>query len=166
MELSLNPLDQIDPIVIGATVAIFALTYFTLRRVFVLPYLRVMEQRERMFEEADERADEEDRATGEAEQQAKAKVAEAREAADELLGEAAQQADAYKTERLQSATTTASERLEQGRAEIAQARESELARLREEAVDCVGKACDRLLGESDPAAAEVAVDRLLSRRVH
>ncbi|NTU71870.1 MAG: hypothetical protein HGB10_08655 [Coriobacteriia bacterium] len=52
-ELNLNPIDQINPIVIVAVMLIVVATYFALRRVYVMPYLRVMEERERFFESAD-----------------------------------------------------------------------------------------------------------------
>ena len=53
-ELNLNPLTQIDPIVIMAIIVVFVATYFALRHFFVYPYLAVMEERERLFEVADD----------------------------------------------------------------------------------------------------------------
>ena len=83
-QLNLNPLTQIDPIVIVATIVIFVATYFALRRVFIAPYLAVMEQRERLFESADEMLDHADEAERQAAENAEAAVAAAAAATEEL----------------------------------------------------------------------------------
>lgn len=165
MEISLNPIDQLDPVVIIATMLIFSATFAVLRKVFVLPYLVVMEERESMFESADNRVAQAKALLEEAEVSSERSLSDARAAAEELLRKANDEGEAYRKERLASATTAASTRLEAGRTQIEHARQEELARLRQEAVDCVGLACGRLLGETDEEAAASAVDRLMSKRV-
>ena len=49
-QLNLNPLTSIQPITIVLIILIFMATYFALRRVFVFPFLAVMEERERLFD--------------------------------------------------------------------------------------------------------------------
>lgn len=166
MEISLNPLDQLDPVVIVATVLIFLATFAVLRRVFVLPYLAVMEKRESLFEQADARADEVNALTKESESSAERSVADAKESSEELLSKANEDVESYRRERIESATTAASARLEEGRAKIEGLREEALAKLKQEAFECVGLACERLLGEVDKEAVEGAVERLMSGRVH
>ena len=166
-ELNLNPLSssQIDPIVMIAIVVIFIATYFALRRVFVLPYLAVMEQRERLFEHSDEMLDRADSIERQAAEDAEAAVAQAAATGEELRARVQEEAEQYRRERVEAATSEASALLESGRAEIAAARAGQAERLREQALDCVGIACDRLLGDHDPETVEAAVDRLMSRRM-
>ena len=85
--------------------------------------------------------------------------------AEQVRFEARERADEYRRERIDTATREAAARLEAGRAEIAAARAAQTERLREQVVDCVGLACERLLGEPDPDAIDAAVDRLMARRV-
>lgn len=164
--MNLNPIDQLDPVVILVTAVVFVLTLFALRKVFVLPYLAVMDARERLFDDTDERAAETERALASARIESEQSVATATAEAAQLLTDARDRADAYRRERLDTATRAASQRLERGRAEIAEARANELAQVRQQAVDCVGIACTHLLGESDTKAVETAVDRLMARRMH
>lgn len=166
MTLNLNPIDQLDPIVIVFTAIAFVLTLFALRKVFVLPYLAVMDAREQMFAEADGRASETEAALEAARVESGQAVAAATVEAEQMLADARDHADAYRRERLDTATRAASQRLERGRAEIAEARANELAQVRQQAVDCVGIACAHLLGEADPKVVETAVDRLMARRMH
>jgi F0F1-type ATP synthase membrane subunit b/b' len=162
-ELNLNPLTQIDPIVIVAIIVIFVATYFALRRVFVMPYLAVMEERERLFESGDEMLDRADIVEEEAVQNAEATIAQAAAAADELRARSQESAEQYRRERVESATQEASLLLESGRAQIVAARAEQSEKLRTQVLECVGLACDRLLGERDPETVEAAVDRLMSR---
>ena len=162
-QLNLNPLTQIDPIVIVATIVIFVATYFALRRVFIAPYLAVMEQRERLFESADEMLDHADEAERQAAENAEAAVAAAAAAAEELRKDSEESAAQYRRERVNAATLEASKLLETGRAQIASTRAGQSETLRTQAHECVGLACDRLLGEHDDDAIEAAVDRLMAR---
>jgi F0F1-type ATP synthase membrane subunit b/b' len=164
-ELDLNPLSasQIDPIVIIAIIVIFAATYFALRTVFVFPYLAVMEERERLFEHSDETLDRADSVELSAAENAEATVASAGATAEELRARGQESAEQYRRQCVETATQEASTLLESGRAEIAAARAGQAERLREQALDCVGIACDRLLGQHDSEVVEAAVDRLMSR---
>jgi F0F1-type ATP synthase membrane subunit b/b' len=162
-ELNLNPLTQIDPIVIVAIIVIFVATYFALKRVFVQPYLAVMEERERLFEHGDEVLERAEDAEREGAENAEMTVAKAAVAAEEERAAAHDRAELYRKERVEAATREASSLLESGRAEIASARAEQSVKLREEALDCVGLACDRLLGKHDPEIVGAAVDRLVSR---
>jgi F0F1-type ATP synthase membrane subunit b/b' len=164
-ELNLNPLSssQLDPIVIVAIIVIFAVTYFVLRRVFVFPYLAVMEERERLFEHSDETLDHADTIEAQAAEDAEVTVARAVASAEELRAKAQEDAEQYRRQRVESATGEASTLLESGRAEIASAREGQAEKLRAQALDCVGLACDKLLGGHDDEIIEAAVDRLMAR---
>lgn len=162
-QLNLNPLTQIDPIVIVATILIFVATYFALRRVFITPYLAVMEQRERLFESGGDMLDHADQAERQAAENAEATVAAAAAAAEELRKAAQDGAAQYRRERIGAATAEASKLLESGRAQIASARAGQGEKLRAQAHECVGLACDRLLGAHDDEAIEAAVDRLMAR---
>lgn len=162
-ELNLNPLTQIDPIVIVAIIVIFVATYFALRRVFIQPYLEVMEERERLFEHADEMLEHAEVVERQAAENAEASIAEAAAAAEELRMRSKESAEQYRRQRVGAATQEASALLEAGRAEIASARAEQLAKLRTQVVDCVGLACDQLLSLHDPETVEAAVDRLMSR---
>ena len=167
-EINLNPLSQqqFDPVVMIAVIIIFAITLLVLRRVFVMPFVRVMEQRDEYLEVADAQVAEADSVVRDADFDAERALAEAAQAAEELRAHAREGAEASRRERIAEATRLASERLERGRAEIAAARANEVSALRSQAVDCVGVACVQLLGaESDGAAIEAAVDRLMARRI-
>ena len=163
--MDLNPLSpsQIDPIVMVAIALIFIATYFALQRVFVRPYLAVMEERERLFESGDEMLDRADLVEEQAIQGADATIAAAAEAAEGLRTSAQQDAEEYRRERIDAATSEASMLLESGRAEIISARTEHSVKLRTQVEDCVGLECDRLLGTHDPEVVEAAVDRLMSR---
>lgn len=166
MEISLNPLDQIDPIVILATVLIFTLTFVTLRKVFVLPYVRVMERRQEMFEATDQLLTQSGEAYRNGEDEAAQQVVEARQAAEALTKEVGESIQQYRRDVVGAATAAASARLDEGRREIERERADALARLRDEALECVGLACERLLGETDTEAVASAVDGQIARRVH
>lgn len=166
MSIDLNPINQLDLVVILATMAIFTTTFFAFRKVFVLPYLEVMEARDRLLDETDARRQDARRVLGEAEKEAADALAEALAATEELRKDSSDELDAYRRRRIEEATKSASERLEQGRVRIASARERELAALKAEAAECVGLACERLLGERDPEAVDAAVEELMARRVH
>jgi len=161
--MNLNPMTQIDPVVIVGVMLIVLVTYLLLRRVFVLPYLRVMEERERLFEAADARHDEADASTRAAQHSAQQLVADAAAQAEKTRADATEHADAYRTARLAEAAAGASSALEAGRELIAADRARELEGLRAQACECVRLACERLLGAADEAAVSSAVDRALER---
>jgi F-type H+-transporting ATPase subunit b len=163
---SLNPLDQIQFPVILAVIGTVVVTYFLLRRVFFAPYVAVMEEREVRLEAAESTIAEAERIVGEAEPEAQRIVGEAREKSDELLRRTREEDESYHRQVVDAAMQESSQALERGRADVASAREAEVASLRAQAIECVTLACDKLLGSSDPDAVESAVDKLLARRVH
>lgn len=163
--MDLNPLNQIEPYLIIAVVVLFALTYQVLKRVYFLPYIDVMEAREARLVAAEAQADEAVAILEDAERQAGELVDSARERADRIVREARDRAESERRLAAVTAGEQAGKALEEGRARIAAARTTELERLRSEALDCVGIACEKLIGEADPATVEAAVDKLLARKV-
>jgi F-type H+-transporting ATPase subunit b len=164
--ISLNPLDQIQLPVILAIAAIVVTTYFVLRRVFFAPYVRIMEERETGLEAAESTIAEAEAVITAAEPEAQRLVAEAREKADELLRRTREEDDAYRRQTVETAMQESSISLERGRADIAAARETEVETLRDQAIECVTIACDKLLRSSETDAIAAAVDKLLARRVY
>ena len=164
-QLNLNPISQIEPVVIVIMIAIFIATYFALRRVFVLPYVAVMEKRERLFEHAEESREEAAKIERAAREDAQLALDEAARAGEELRSASRDRCDAYQHEKLTEATTSASALLEQGRAQISAARAEQSVALRRQVMDCVGVACERLLGSADDSVVETAVDRAIARRM-
>jgi F0F1-type ATP synthase membrane subunit b/b' len=68
--MELNPLKQLNPAVVTATIATFTVTYVVLRKVFYLPTIEVMERRNARRLEADDKYAEAQRLLAEAEQEA------------------------------------------------------------------------------------------------
>ena len=162
-QMNLNPMTQIDPVVIVGIMLIVVVTYVLLRRVFVLPYVRVMEERERLFESSDASLVEADGCRRGAKESAEQLVSDAADQAEKLRADALAEADEYRAKRMSSASAGATAVLEHGRDEIVADRTAELAHLREQACACVGLACDKLLGGADPVAVATAVDHALAR---
>lgn len=165
-ELNLNPIDQIHPVVVVAVMLIIVATYFALRRVYVFPYLRVLEDRERIFETADAENAEATQCVAEANVESERTIAEAVAEAEAMRAEAHAAAEGYHRDQVTKATNAAAARLEEGRAQIAQARASELERLRAEASECVHMACGQLVGTVDEDLVSATVDRLMSRQAN
>ena len=163
-ELNLNPISQIDPIVIVVVALILVVTYLLLRRVYVLPYLEVMEAREEHFSVARKQLAEAAEIGRTSDLQAEAILAEAAASAEDLRNTASARADAYRKERLAEASQRASESLESGRAELSAVRERELASVQNQAVECVAAACEQLLGGADAEAVEGTVVRLMESK--
>ena len=162
-ELNLNPLSQIDPVVIVAVALIVGITYLVLRRVYVLPYLAVMEERESRFAVAREQSTTAEQILRDADLQAETLLSQAATGAEDLRTEAASRAEAYRKERIAAASLAASQLLEAGRAGLRETRDKERSSVKEQAVECVALACDQLLGTSDSEAIEATVDRLMER---
>ena len=163
-ELNLNPISQIDPIVIVVVALILVVTYLLLRRVYVLPYLEVMETREERFSVARQQLDQAAEVRRSSDLQAEAILAEAAASSEEIRNAASARAEAYRKERLAEASQRASESLESGRAELSAVRERELASVQTQAVECVAAACEQLLGRADAEAVESAVVRLMESK--
>jgi F0F1-type ATP synthase membrane subunit b/b' len=154
---------QLDPVIIVGMVLIIAVTYVLLRRYFVMPYLQVLEGRERLYELSDSRTDEAEESVKVAQQHAEDVVSEAAEQAEKIRSDARATADEYRTQCVGEATALATASLEKGRERIAKERAGELEKLREQARECVGLACERLLGNADAETVGSAVERALAR---
>jgi F-type H+-transporting ATPase subunit b len=163
---SLNPIDQIQVPTILAVMSLVAVTFFVLRRVFFAPYVAVMEEREMRMEVGESTIAQAERIVAEAEPEAQGIVAAAREKADALLRTARDEVEEYRKNVIEAAMQESARTLERGRAEIATARETEVASLREQAIECVTLACDKLLGSADPVVVAGTVDKFLARRVY
>jgi|BarGraIncu00421A_1022006.scaffolds.fasta_scaffold02340_4 F-type H+-transporting ATPase subunit b len=163
---SLNPIDQIQVPVIVAMMGLVVLTFFLLRRVFFAPYVAVMEQRETQLEAAETTIAEAERIVAETEPEAQVIVAAAREKASDVLRKARDDVEDYRRQVIDAAMQEAAHELEGGRAKIAAERETEVASLREQAIECVTMACDKLLGSVEPAAVAASVDKFLARRAY
>ena len=163
-QLNLNPLASIQPITIVLIIAIFVATYFAFRKVFVYPYLAVMQEREHLFDEADEALEQADEVDRRAREEAERILDEAAKYAEEARLASATRAGEYQRQRVGEATTKAAGILEEGRAKIATERAEQHERLRSQVDDCVGIACKRLLGNVEPQMVDDAVDRAMARR--
>ncbi|MBI5231764.1 MAG: ATP synthase F0 subunit B [Coriobacteriales bacterium] len=161
--MNLNPLDQIHPWVMIAVAAIFTATYFALRRVFVLPYVHVMEEREKLLSEGEGLRADEAQVRQQAEREGAEVLAAASESADGRVKAAQAEADEYRSTTLATANAEASERLIAGRTAIAADRETAQQAMREQAIECVVLACERLVGPVPREDAESAVDDALGR---
>lgn len=164
--MELNPIKQIDPMVIGATVATFTITYVVMRKAFFLPVIDVMERRHARAIAADQKYREADEIVGAAESECD----EIREAANEqvsaLVAKSRAKADEARESRLAEARAEAERRLEEGRAAIREEADLERAKLRSEAVECVSLSCEKLFGQADPAVVESHVDRVIAKTLH
>lgn len=161
--MDLNPLAQIDLLTVCITMAVFVLTYWAMRRVYFDRTIAVMEARQARCDAAAAACEE---ARGEvvaAEQEAARITAEAQERADTLVATARTEAEAAKTASIAEARQAAELRLQEGRAEILAARDTEIAALRAEAVECVSLACGKLAGSADADVVEGVVDRLVAK---
>ena len=163
-QLNLNPLTSIQPITIVLIILIFMATYFALRRVFVSPFLAVMEERERLFDEADETLAQADEIEQRARQDAEQILDEAAQDVERLRLESRARCDEYQHQRVGEAAASASAILEEGRGKIASQRAEQRERLRAQVTDCVGIACTRLLGRAEQKVVDEAVDRAMDRR--
>ena len=162
-QMNLNPMTQLDPVIIVAMILIIAVTYVLLRRYFVMPYLHVLEARERLFETSDAQLDDAEKSAQVAQQHSEDVVAEAAEQAEKIRSDARAAADEYRAKCVGKATAKATASLEKGRELIATERAAELETLREQACECVGLACNRLLGCADDEAVASAVEHALAR---
>jgi F0F1-type ATP synthase membrane subunit b/b' len=165
--MDLNPINQLASWWVVPIVMVIAwTTYVVLKKVFVTPYVLVMEERDQQLEAAEAVLAEAERIVAQAQPEAERIVAEAREAADSVLRAARDETETYARAAIEKAMDESARSLEDGRAKIAAAKESELASLRQEATECVGLACEQLLGSSDDDTVEAAVDRLFARKIH
>jgi F0F1-type ATP synthase membrane subunit b/b' len=165
-EINLNPISQIDPVVIVVVALILVVTYLLLRRVYVLPYLDVMETREERFSVARQQSAQAAEVRRSSDLQAEAILTEAAAVSEGIRNAAAARAEAYRKERLAEASQRSSESLESGRAELSAVRQRELASVQTQAIECVAAACEQLLGGADAEAVESTVVRLMESKAH
>lgn len=158
-------MNQLDVRVIAAVILIFALTYFALRKTFFEPLIDVMERRRARIEHAAAMRLESREAVEAARERAQALIAEAKRQAEETSRESRERTETERQAKLDEARARAEQLLVSGRAEIAEVRLAEQARVRDEAVDCVVLACHKILGRSDRSVVESTVDRLMARKV-
>lgn len=164
--MELNPLAQIDPIVIGGTIVVFSATYVAMRKVFFDPVIDVMEERHARCKDAAHVCEEAQVLVATADSEALAAVEAAREEADRLLAESRQAAEAERDRRIAHARERVERALEVGRAEILEAKEAEVEALTKEARECVGLACAKLVGRVDDEVVGDVVERVVARTLH
>jgi F0F1-type ATP synthase membrane subunit b/b' len=162
--VSLNPLEQLDPVAIVAVAAIFLVTYLVLRKLLFLPLLSVMERRAQRLDAARAARDQADALVTRARGEADAIVAGAREAADRLDREVKEELARLGQARRAEAGARAQEIVAAGRDEAARLREAEDARLADELLPLSRQALQKLLGAVDEEALRVMVARVLAGR--
>lgn len=161
--MELDPLAQLDPVVVGGTMVVFGATYAALRRVFFDPVIDAMEERRARCEAAAETCSGAEALIADAKAAAAAAVEGAREEADRVLAGSREAAEAERDARVADARERAEGMLRAGRAEILEAREAEVAALTTEARECVSLACSKLVGHVDDEVVAEVVDRVVGR---
>ncbi len=162
--MSLNPIDQLNVVTIGAVVAIWLATFLVLRRLLLVPLLAVMQRRALKIEaaaatEADSRALVE-RAQAEAARIAAEAAAAAERVDRDVKDELLRQREA----RLAEANAQAQAVSARGREEIAGIRAAEEARVEEQLFACSRQALLKVTERVDDAALRIVVRRVLSGR--
>jgi F0F1-type ATP synthase membrane subunit b/b' len=163
--MELNPLKQLDPAVVVATIATFSVTYAVMRKVYFLPTIAVMERRNARRLEAEDKYAEIQRLLADAEQEAARIHEEANEKAREEAEQSRAESAVAREARLAAARAQAEALLEEGRASVREEAESERAKLRTEALECVSLSCEKLFGTVDRAVVESNVDRVIAKTV-
>lgn len=164
--MNLNPIDQIEPFTIVATIVIFVVTYLLLRRFVFLPLVNVMEDRREVIEAGLTAAAEAEEILAEASAEGVARLGEAQAEAQRLVEQARERAARQSEARLKDAQREAQQLLDGGRAGLVQAREAEIARLRAEALQCVTLACEKLEVAVEGTTIEAVVDGVIAKRLH
>jgi F-type H+-transporting ATPase subunit b len=164
--MDLNPINQLNLLVIVAVGVIFTAAHFVLRKMFFLPVIEVMEQRSDRVEASRTVRYEAAEVSRSAETEATEIAEVARAKTDAILASASEAAERERQRRLEDARSEVACVLDDGRREIVTARDAELAKLREETIACVTVACDKLLHGTDPHVVESVVDRLVAKRLH
>jgi len=161
--MQLDPIGQLNPYVIVATMVIVALTYVALRRWLFVPYIVVLDERQARLDAGRERLAEAEASRQQAVWEVASIEADARAKAEAIEHDALEEAEAHRKRTMDEAIRDVDVLLARERAHIAKAREQETARVRSEAVTCVGVACTRLFGEGDSMIVESSVDRAIDR---
>jgi len=159
--MSLNPLEQINLITMGAVVVIFFATFFLLRRICFVPVIRVMEQRAARIDAARARKGEADQLLENARHEAAAALAAAKAEGDRTAEQSRGEAEKQRRDELAKASAEAATILATGRTELLALRKEEEAALRAELHSCVGQTLERMLGKVDDAAVRLMVSRVL-----
>jgi F-type H+-transporting ATPase subunit b len=163
--MDLNPLNQLNIFIIAATVVVFVATYLMLRRFFADKVVRVMEQRRVRCEVAEKLCQEAQASIAEAEQAAAELGTTTGEEAEGIVQVAREKAQVEKGQALTEARKRTEELLREGRAEIEREKQAEIARVRTEAIECVGLACEKIVGEVEGDVVTATVDRALARTI-
>ncbi|MRS12369.1 MAG: hypothetical protein EG823_04770 [Actinobacteria bacterium] len=164
--MNLNPIDQLHPVTIGATIAVFTATHFVLKKAVFGPLVGAMQDRFEYVAEGRRAAEEARTIVEEAEAAAAENERLARLEGERVARVAREKAERIRDERVAAAAAEAAAVLEAGRSTIAAARDTEVAALRSEAVECVRMACEKLLVPIEPHTTEVIVDSVIAKRVH
>jgi F0F1-type ATP synthase membrane subunit b/b' len=163
--MNLNPLTQIDLFVIGATVVVFVVTYFVLRHVFADKIVAIMEERRTRCEAADDACQQAQALLAQAEAEAAELADKTSEEAEGLIQFAREQAQTEKGRTIGDARERTEARLRAGREEIEEEKGREVSRVRAEAIECVGLACEKVAGEVDSEIVTATVDRVVARTI-
>jgi F-type H+-transporting ATPase subunit b len=158
----LDPLDQIHLVTTTATVVIFLVTLFVLRRVVFLPVIEVMERRSARIEAAQLRKAEAEALLRGAQVQADEAMTSAKAEAARILAGAREEMSGTRRERMAKANTEAEAILALGREEVATLRAAAEARLAEELHSSVGKALTAMIGPVEDPAVRLMVNRALA----
>jgi F-type H+-transporting ATPase subunit b len=164
--MELNPIKQLNPATIGATVAVFTVTYIVMRKVFFKPVIEVMERRHARTLAAEDKYSEADGIVRSAEEECERIREVANEGVSALVEKSRARIDEVRETRLATARAEAETMLEEGRAAIREEADLERARLRSEAVECVSLSCEKLFGRADCAVVESNVDRVIAKAIH
>lgn len=163
--MDLNPLNQLNIFIIAATVVVFVATYLGLRRLFADKVVRVMEQRRVRCEVAEKLCQEARASIAEAEQGATALAATTADEGEGIVQVAREEAQVEKGKAVTEARKHTEELLREGRATIEREKQVEIARVRTEAVECVGLACEKIVGQVEDDIVTATVDRALARAI-
>ena len=161
--MQLDPIGQLHPYVIVATMVIATLTYVMLRRWLFTPYIAVLDERQVRLDAGRERLAEAEAIRQQAVWEVASIESDARTKVEAIEHDALEEAETYRKSTMDAAIHDVDKLLAKGRTEIAEGREQETARVRSEAVTCVGIACRRLFGDADPLIVDSSVDRAIGR---
>lgn len=162
--MALDPLKQLDLLVIGAVAVIFLVTYLLLRRVFFAPLIAVMERRALRIDTAHTRKAEAEHVLEDARRRSENTIQAAREEGGRLL-------DAAREMSIKASEVKRAEILPEvdairarGKEEILALRRSEEARLAEELCACVGQTLAKMVGHVDERNVRFLVTRALAEK--
>ena len=160
----LDPLDQIHLVTTVATVVVFLLTLFVLRRVVFLPVIEVMERRRVKIEAARAHKAEAEALLENVQRQADEALNGAKAEAARILGGVREELGGVRREKMAAASTEAEAILGRGREELAVLRAAEETRLAEELYVSVDKTLTAMIGPVEEHAVRLVVSRALSAK--